>query len=201
MKTERHASADEVIRELRAGNSRFLHNKSTRKHSDVQRVKDTAESRSPRAIILTCSDSRISPEIIFDLGIGDLYVIRNAGNITDPVVIGTIEYAVVSQQAPGIVVLGHTRCGAIKAALAGEYMSGCIGEIITRVQPSVKTAAQEDKKLTGDDRITQVVKLNVLNSILCIIKDSAVIRDAVDKKTITIIGAVYDVNDGSVIWL
>ena len=192
---------DDAIRELKDGNNRFLQSRSTRKHMDLQRVMETSSSRSPRAVILTCSDSRVSPEIIFDLGIGDLYVVRNAGNVTDTLVIATLEYAITCKQAPVVVILGHTRCGAINAALAGENMGGSIGEILTKVQPSVDTVRSSEKKYEGERLVTEAVSLNVINSILCITRESKLICEAINNRTIKIIGAVYDVTNGKVTWL
>src|SRR5207237_5372942 len=106
---------DQALSRLVAGNQRFVAHKPTHPHEDLARRHDLAGSQHPFAVVLSCSDSRLPPELVFDQGLGDLFVIRVAGNITDAAVIGSIEYAVEHLHAPLIVVLGHEKCGAVTA--------------------------------------------------------------------------------------
>jgi carbonic anhydrase len=106
----------------------------------------------PFAVILTCSDSRVPPEVIFDQGIGDLFVIRNAGNIVDDVVIGSIEYAVEHLHTPLVIVLGHQQCGAVTAALKGGKATGHIASVIEKILPAVADA----RKQPGDSLLNAI---------------------------------------------
>lgn len=121
---------DAALRLLLEGNQRFIQGTVRHPHQTAERRKETSAGQAPFAVVLTCADSRLSPEIVFDQGLGDLFVVRNAGNLLSDHVIGSIEYAVEHLHAPLIVVMGHTRCGAVAAAVAGGEAGGHVQSIV-----------------------------------------------------------------------
>ena len=136
-----HASAsiksDEALRRLKAGNERFAQSKESAAKPVAARRAETAQTQHPFAIVVGCADSRTSPEIVFDQNIGDLFVVRTAGNLVDDYALGSIEYAVEHLGARLIVVLGHKRCGAVSAALAGGSAPGHINALVRDIQQAV----------------------------------------------------------------
>src|SRR5262249_7971690 len=128
---EKAPTAEEALQRLKQGNARFVADKLDQK-KDIggKRRGDLAKGQRPFAIILSCADSRVPPELVFDQGLGDLFVVRVAGNVTDPVVLGSIEYGVQVLKAPLIIVLGHESCGAVQAAIAGGELPGNIAQFV-----------------------------------------------------------------------
>src|SRR5260370_868323 len=124
---------EEALKRLKEGNSRFVADKLAERNLGKNRRAELAKGQAPFAIILGCADSRVAPELLFDQGLGDLFVVRVAGNVTDPEILGSIEYALTELKAPLIVVLGHEECGAVKAALSEEQLSGNLAKLIARV--------------------------------------------------------------------
>jgi len=138
--------ADEALSRLKAGNERFAQSKVSAGQPVAARRAATAQTQHPFAIIVGCADSRTAPEIIFDQGIGDLFVVRTAGNLVDDYALGSIEYAVEHLGSRLIVVLGHERCGAVTAALAGGSAPGHIESLVRAIQPAVAAS----KEMKGD---------------------------------------------------
>src|SRR5262245_20177847 len=132
--------ADEALSRLKAGNERFAHTKMSTRKPNAKRRAATAQVQHPFAIIVGCADSRVSPDIIFDQGIGDLFVVRTAGNLVDDYALGSIEYAVEHLGSRLIVVLGHQRCGAVQAALSGGSAPGHIESLVRAIQPAVEAS-------------------------------------------------------------
>src|SRR5580698_11218777 len=148
-------SADTVWADLMAGTQLFLAGK-PRSYDLVPLRRKLASGQSPNVIILSCSDSRVSPEVIFDQSLGDIFVVRTAGNIADPVGLGSLEYAVDHIHSPLLVVLGHTKCGAVAAACSGDKMpSPNLQAIVDKINPAVAKAG------TGDALVETAVKENV----------------------------------------
>jgi len=193
--------ADDALQTLKDGNENFVAGKMLHPNSTPQRVQETSSGQKPYAIVLTCSDSRVAPEVIFDAGIGDIFVVRDAGNIADPAITGSIEYAVGHLHAPLVVVMGHTKCGAVGAAVAGGTAGGSIDYILGKINPAVKTAKSRNPGMRGDLFTNEVSKINVANVVSEIIADSTEITEAIHKSEVKVIGAVYDVSDGRVSWL
>ncbi len=193
--------ADDALQMLKDGNDNFVAGKMLHPNSSPQRVQETAGGQKPFAIVLTCSDSRLAPEVIFDTGIGDIFVVRDAGNIADPAITGSIEYAVGHLHAPLVVVMGHTKCGAVGAAVAGGTAGGSIDHILGKISPAVKTAKTRNPGMRGDLFNTEVSKINVANVVSEIIAESLEIAEGIHKSEVKVIGAVYDVSDGRVSWL
>jgi carbonic anhydrase len=139
-----HASADSpavapdaALARLLAGNQRFVAGTATHPHQSAAHRASLAEGQKPFAIVLTCADSRVAPELYFDQGLGDLFVLRNAGNVLDDHIVGSIEYAVEHLHVGLIVVVGHSKCGAVSAAVAGGHAPGHIHTIVDSIKPAV----------------------------------------------------------------
>src|SRR3954447_15234687 len=136
--------ADSALAKLKEGNARFASSKDSSSKPTAAKRAETAQAQHPFAIILACADSRTAPEIIFDENIGDLFVIRSAGNLVDDYALGSIEYAVDHFGTRLIVVLGHTRCGAVTAALASASAPGHINALVRDIQPAVAASKGKD---------------------------------------------------------
>lgn len=183
---------DEALAKLMEGNQRFVERKRLNPHQDMARITEVAEGQAPFAAILSCADSRVVPEMAFDQGIGDLFVVRVAGNIAITEDIASEEYAVGVLGTPLLMVLGHARCGAVKAALEGGELPGVIESLVFAIQPAVKAAENE-----VGDRLTNTVKANVRLQVQRL-QASAVIASAVQNGTLKIVGAYYDLDTGEV---
>ncbi|OLN29370.1 carbonic anhydrase [Desulfosporosinus metallidurans] len=147
----------------------------------------------PFAVIVSCSDSRVPPELLFDQALGDLFVVRVAGNVVTPVEMGSIEYAVEHLKVPLVVVLGHEECGAVTAAVQGGETHGSIAAIIEKIKPAVNEARVT--KATGKDLIEKSADLNIQNALMDIAK-SPIIKEGVETKQVRVIGAKYDLDEG-----
>jgi carbonic anhydrase len=188
-------SADKVWAELMDGNKRFVAGK-PQLYELVSLRRRLAAKQSPNVIILSCSDSRVSPELTFDQSVGDLFVIRTAGNVADPVALGSIEYAVEHIHSPLLVVLGHQKCGAVIAACSGEKMpSTNLEAIMNKIGPAVTQAKTYAK---ADDLIEAAVKENVHQSAKDVLANSAIIRDAVKSGKLSVVEAEYKLDTGEV---
>ena len=182
------------------GNLHFIANQLTIKDSSGPGTRQAlAAGQRPYAIILSCSDSRVPPEIIFDKGLGEIFVVRVAGNIPDPIVLGSIEYAAEHFGCPLIVVLGHTRCGAVTAAVHAEgHPHGNIGAIVKAIAPAVKQARKAAKNSGESDLVESAIDDNIKLVAKSLVKQSTVIQSLVDAGKIKIAGAKYDLDDGTV---
>jgi carbonic anhydrase len=191
-------SAAEVWDSLMAGNRRFVAGKPQPRDLASLRNK-LASGQSPKAIILSCSDSRVGPELIFDQSLGDLFVVRTAGNVADAVALGSIEYAVDHLHTTVLVVLGHQRCGAVNAACSGEKMpSPNLDAIVERILPAVNQAKSHTK---SEDLIESAIKENVNQSASDLLTNSEIVRDAVKSGKLTVIEAEYELDAGQVVRL
>lgn len=191
---KKKVSSEEALQRLVQGNRRFVADElATRPTFPDQRARLT-RGQQPFAVVLTCSDSRVVPELVFNQQLGDLFVIRVAGNVTDPVVLGSIEYAVEHLHAPLIVVLGHQHCGAVEAALQGGALEGNIGELVKRVH--VGTGLPKDK--SAED---VAIKNNVAHHTKQLGTQSKVLKEFIGSNRVQVKGAVYSLESGSVEWL
>src|SRR5579862_9544817 len=191
-------SPDEIWANLMAGNQRFVAGKG-RSGSLVGLRHKLASGQQPHTIVLACSDSRVSPELVFDQSLGDLFVVRTAGNVADPVALGSIEYAVDHIHSPVLVVMGHQKCGAVAAACSGDKMpSANLQAIVDKIDPAVSLAKTHAK---SDDLIESTVKENVHQSAKDLLANSAIIRDAVKSGKLTVVEAEYELGSGEVIRL
>jgi len=191
-------SADRVWSILMAGNSRFVAGR-PQVRALVSLRNKLASGQSPEAIILSCSDSRVGPELIFDQSLGDLFVVRTAGNVADAVALGSIEYAADHLHSPLLVVLGHQKCGAVSAACSGEKMpSHNLDAIMDKIGPAVTQAKTYAK---ADDLIESAIKENVHQSAKDILGNSEIIRSAVKSGELSVIEAEYELDTGKVVRL
>lgn len=189
-------SAAEVWNSLMAGNRRFVAGKPQARDLTSLRRK-LASGQSPKAIILSCSDSRVGPELVFDQGLGDIFVVRTAGNVADKVALGSIEYAVEHLHSPLLVVLGHQKCGAVNAACSGEKMpSENLDAIVEKINPAVNRAKAYAKP---DDLVESAIKENVHQSAKDLVANSEIIASAVKAGKVTVIEAEYELETGQVV--
>ena len=193
-------TADEALQRLLDGNKRYVESKMNAcDESNGAAREKLAQSQKPYAIILSCSDSRVPPEIIFDKGLGEIFVVRVAGNVPDPVVLGSIEYAAEHLGSALVMVLGHERCGAVTAAVdAKGKPEGNIGAIVTNIAPAVKQAKDEYKGKNKAELVEIAINDNVKLVAANIVKQSLVMKKLVGEGKVKIVAAKYDLDDGKV---
>ncbi len=197
-RTEIIKSAEEAKKLLIEGNKRFVSNKPAVKDISTDRKNELAkDGQHPFAVIVGCSDSRVPEEIVFDQALGDIFVIRDAGNVVDPVALGSIEYGVEHLGAPLIVVLGHEKCGAVKATVDGGEAPGSIGAIVNKIKPSLDKV--KGTTTNKDELYTKCEDENINNTINEI-KNSSVIKHLEEENKVNIVGAKYDVDTGEVVF-
>ena len=184
-----------ALKELIAGNARFTSGQMTHQHMGPARRAELVKGQKPFAVILTCADSRVPPEVLFDQGLGDIFVVRNAGNVVDPVSLGSIEYAVDHLHCPLVVVLGHDKCGAIGAAVEGGETHGAIGAIMEKIARAVKAAKATGA--TGAALVEETADANIKTSVADI-KASKIIQHLIEEGKVSVIGAKYDLASGVV---
>lgn len=183
---------DSALAMLQAGNERFAKSEVTQGKPVAARRAETAQSQHPFAIVLGCADSRTSPELVFDQNIGDLFVIRTAGDLVDEHVLGSIEYAVEHLGTRLIVVLGHERCGAVAAALASDSAPGNINSLVRDIQPAVKAT-----KGKGGDPLDLAVRENA-HEVAAKIRSEAKLGELAN--SVRVVVGVYDLDTGVVEW-
>ena len=187
-------TAEEAWEELMKGNERYVAGKSAQKDISSRRD-EVASGQHPFVTVITCSDSRVSPEILFDQGLGDIFVIRTAGHVVDPIDLGSIEYGVEHLHTPLLVVLGHQSCGAVTAAVE-NVAEGNIGVILDEIKPAVDTAKDTGKE--GKELIEEAVNENVKLVIQNTLVESPVVKELVEQGELKIIGAKYFLDSGEV---
>lgn len=195
-------TAAEAIQALKDGNARFVAGKPRHPDQGLKRVKDLAHGQRPFAAILGCSDSRVPPELLFDQGFGDLFTVRVAGNVADPVNLGSVEYAAEHLGVPAVVVLGHHGCGAVKAtaeAVAkGAKAEGNLGAIVAEIAPAVAEAKQGAPREGLDD---DAVHANARRTAAALLERSPVLKELVEHGKLRVVTAVYDLATGTIEWL
>lgn len=190
---DKNSTPDQVLEELLAGNQRFVANKPEARNQDYVRLQEVAKEQKPLVSIMSCADSRIPIEVIFDRGFGDLFVVRDAGNIATPEEIGSLEYGTCVLGSKLVMVIGHEKCGAVKAALEGKPLPGQMGSIIAAIQPAINRANKEDSEKFYTDTIKQNVMLQVKN-----LNSSPLLHDLVQQGKLKIVGAYYSLTTGEV---
>lgn len=204
-------SPDEALQKLMDGNKHYVENKLTNDAMSGSATRTSlAKSQRPYAIILTCSDSRVPPEIVFDKGLGEIFVVRVAGNIPDPVVLGSIEYAAEHLGSSLVMVLGHERCGAVTATVDSKGKSTGsvnIDAIVKAIEPNVKSAAAHCDACKGEKKCAEtkknefvecVIDANAKTVAANLTKKSRILKHLVAEKKIKIVAAKYDLDDGVV---
>ncbi len=186
-------SESDIWQGLIAGNKRYAEGNPTHPNQSASRRREMAKGQNPRAAVLACADSRVSPEIVFDQGLGDLFVVRVAGNVANEHILGSLEYAVEHLGTQLIVVLGHNRCGAVGAACAGGEAPGHIGSLVDALAPAVaKIRASEA------GRADLVAKENVRMTVKSLQSCGPILAELVRQGKLEVAGAFYDLDTGAV---
>lgn len=196
---QQHLTPEIALQILKAGNARFMKNLKINRNL-LQQLNETYDGQYPFAVVLSCIDSRASSELIFDQGLGDLFSIRIAGNILNDDIIGSMEFACKVSGAKIIVVVGHTRCGAIKGA-CDDVQLGKLTDLLAKIKPVVEKvrdpeASDQDSK--NEEFVDKVAEANVFNVIEEIKGRSEILREMLEQKQIGIVGAMYDLHTGHI---
>lgn len=202
-------SPDVVLKMLQEGNERFHTGKATYPHTDAARLEMAGTENQgdhAYATVITCSDSRVPVELIFDAGVMDIFVIRVAGNVCDTDEVGSIEYGLAHVNTPILVVLGHTQCGAVTAVThavhgEGHKLERNIPPLVDNIIPAVKRAIEQHKDVHGDAIIPYAIEENVWQGIEDLFMKSPASRNIVKEGKAKVIGAIYDVGTGKIKWL
>ena len=188
-------SPNKAVEMLKEGNQRFLDKNVQDRDLHIQ-VQNTSDGQFPYAVVLSCIDSRVPVELVFDQGVGDIFSARVAGNIINEDILGSIEYACGVAGSKAILVLGHTKCGAVTSACKGVEL-GNITALLSKVKPAIANVQERD----GEVEVEEVTKANVHQSIKEIKEKSSILADLETEGKIKIVGAVYHVEDGRVTYL
>ncbi|TEB04094.1 Carbonic anhydrase [Pelotomaculum schinkii] len=191
------ASWEAALQKLIEGNNRFTSGKPADKELGAGRREELLKGQNPFAVIVSCSDSRIPPELLFDQALGDIFVVRTAGNVVDTIAIGSVEYAVEHLHTPLVVVMGHENCGAVKAAVDGGEAEGSIGAIIDKIEPSLARAKAAGA--TGAQLYEAAADENIMATIRDLQK-SPIIQRLLASGNLTLAGAKYHLGSGEVVF-
>ena len=191
----------EALKFLREGNYRFINNLKANRNL-LQQVNETRDGQFPFAAVLSCIDSRVSAELVFDQGLGDIFSIRVAGNIVNEDILGSMEFACKIAGSKLVVVLGHSKCGAIKGACDNVQM-GNLSTLLNKIQPAVyfERETTENRSSSNADFVGNVTRIQIKRSVENIVEQSVVLREMIEKGEIALIGAMYDVETGAVEFL
>jgi carbonic anhydrase len=184
----------EIITRLKEGNNNFVADKLQAKLQDATRRDELTTGQEPHTIVLSCADSRVVPELAFDAGLGELFVLRVAGNVANTSTIASIEYAVAHCGSTLIVVLGHQSCGAVTAAIAGGDNGHNLNHLLAHVAPAIASAPEGSS-------INDVVKINAQKTVKELSSRSAIIGDAVAAGIVQVVPAYYNLDSGKVDFL
>jgi carbonic anhydrase len=186
-------TADQALNALMEGNARFVSGNVCHPNQNDESLAKAVSGQQPFAVVVSCSDSRVPPEILFDQGIGDVFVVRTAGEVMDNATIGTIEYAVEHLHVPLIVVLGHDDCGAVKAAIEGGTQPGQIAYIVDAITPAVNAA----KGMNGD-LLNNSINVNAQDVAAQLRSTSLILSEEAHAGTLQIVSARYHLDTGTV---
>ena len=190
------------IAEMRHGNQRFVENHSRHPHADARwRHENAIHGQHPWATVISCSDSRVPVEMILDAGLGDLFVIRVAGNVVDVHEAGSVEYAVEHLHTPLVAVIGHEQCGAVTAVVRGSIEHGDIPHLVEHIQPVVNKVRHDHPNLTDEALLHAAVRENVIHTMRDLVRRSATVRAAVASGRVKLRGGVYDIDTGKIDWI
>jgi carbonic anhydrase len=199
--TQATTTPEDALRYLREGNYRFLNSLKANRNL-LQQVNETRDGQFPFATILSCIDSRTSAELIFDQGLGDIFSIRIAGNIVNDDILGSMEFACKVAGSKLIVVLGHSKCGAIKGACDNVQL-GNLSTLLNKIQPAVyfERETKENRTSSNADFVDNVARNQVKRSVESIVEQSIVLRELIESGKVGLVGAYYNVETGSVEFL
>lgn len=194
--------ADEALMLLKDGNARYVAGQPTHSHQGADRRVETAKGgQHPFATIIGCSDSRGPLELIFDQGVGDLFVIRVAGNVAGPDELASVEYGVGHLGTTLVLVLGHTSCDVVAAAVQNTKVHGHMAQLLGQIKPAVAQARTWSPGASGDDLLSKSIKANVWLTMENILRRSQEVREYVKDGRALLVGGVYDIESGQVVWL
>lgn len=185
---------------LRDGNKRFVNNMKLNRNF-LQQVNETSEGQHPFAVVLSCIDSRTSAELIFDQGLGDVFSVRIAGNIVNDDILGSMEFGCKVAGAKLIVVLGHTKCGAIKGACDHVEMGNLTG-LLSKIRPALdaEVTILENRTSSNSNFVENVASLNVTQSVKLIPEKSSILKEMIKNEEIEIVGGIHDISTGEVVF-
>ena len=193
---EETVSADSALKELKVGNEHHVRHRYQHPHDTEARMRELSSGQHPHAEILSCADSRVPPEIVFDQGLGDLFVVRVAGNVVTDSELGSLEYGAEHLHVPLLVVLGHQSCGAVTAAVQGGPAEGHIAVLMSLIKPAV----EKSRGLPGDP-VANAVRTNVQMVMTQLRSSTPVLSELVAHGKLKIVGGIYSLETGEVNWL
>jgi carbonic anhydrase len=191
------APAEGALEALRMGNVRFTTGQMRHPNQDLARRSAVISGQSPFAAVLTCSDSRLPPELIFDQGVGDIFVVRTAGNVLDDIALGSVEYAVEHLQVPLVLILGHQKCGAVSAAVQATVEGGELPGYLADIAHALEPAVAQARTLQGD-LLSNAIDANVLLTVERLRQCEPILAEAVRTGQVKIAGARYQLDSGKV---
>lgn len=183
---------DTALGRLLEGNQRFVQHKPTYPDQSLARLQEIAQGQHPFVTILSCADSRVPAELVFDQGLGDIFDVRIAGNVVTPEALGSVEYAAVLLETPLLMVLGHERCGAVTAAVQAEALPGKIGAFVKHIEPALARVKNQ-----SGDRVENTVVANVQYQVERLL-ESQLLAERVEAGKLKIVGGRYDLDTGEV---
>ncbi|MEC4812694.1 MAG: carbonic anhydrase [Scytonema sp. PMC 1069.18] len=189
---ENDITTEQALQKLLEGNQRFVSRKRRNPNQSYARLVEVAKGQTPFASILGCADSRVPAEIVFDQGLGDLFVCRVAGNVVTPEEMGSLEFGSLVLGSKVIMVLGHERCGAVEATIKGAQVPGQIASLLNAIKPSV----EQSKDLPGD-KLENACKANILAQVKKL-SSSSVLDELIKADKLKIVGAYYDLDNGKI---
>lgn len=192
-------SPDSVVALLKEGNASFVHHMEHKRDAVAQLKESAHDGQHPLAIVLSCIDARVPVEIIFDKGVGDIFVTRVAGNVVSPDVLGSMEYACEHSGSKVVVVMGHKNCGAVHSACE-DVQAGNMTQMLAKIKPAIQTCKEAGHE-EGTDLETAVVYENVQNMIQAVREGSAILTELEEEGRVKIVGAVFDLETGEVEFL
>lgn len=200
-KAEAMLTPDKALEMLKQGNERFVSGK-VLEQDLLARVQETATGQSPFAAVVSCIDSRLPPEVVFDQGIGDLFVARVAGNFVNDDILGSLEFATKLSTAKLIVVMGHSGCGAVKGACDGAQL-GLLTSTLANINPAVEAVKGDHtpQNSTNAKFVQAVAEMNVKMTMQTLRERSLVLREMLDSGDIAMVGAMYDIGSGKVVFM
>jgi carbonic anhydrase len=200
--TGSNLTPQEALKSLKEGNTRYMQGiQKFPKIDPVRRARTADEGQSPIATVLGCADARVPVETAFDRAFGELFVIRVAGNVCYMAELASIEYGVNYLKTPLVVVLGHSKCGAVDAAVSGASLAGSLPKLMEEIKPAVDKATTKHPDYKGSKLLDAAIEQNVWKSIEDLIKGSPLVAKALSEHRILVVGAVRDIKSGRVTWL
>lgn len=199
--TQATTTPEKALQFLREGNHRFLNNLKINRNL-LQQINETRDGQFPFAAVLSCIDSRTSAELIFDQGLGDIFSIRIAGSVVNEDILGSMEFACKIAGSKLIVVLGHSKCGAIRGA-CDHVQLGNLSTLLNKIQPAVycEKTVSENRTSENGEFVEKVTEIQVKRSVETIIERSVILREMIEKHEVGLIGAIYNVETGEVKFL